>query len=609
MEDIWFVDTPKWLETTISQFLDAIDSNENWNDSDKIAFALTHLKGPADMFSKKHFRQNMEWNFIKMKLHQQFKCQIDIWDKVEMKKDLIQTENESMKDFFNRCVSCQYIICDDYGESVMDNDIMINFLIGMKKDIFDALYERLILSKKPLDLSVCLSEAEFLESGMMSNNDDDNNSDNKFNNKSKLTTAIIVDGTNNVKHEEIQIDQNIVKHEIEDYIDVDDNFANNGSDDIADFQDTNEETTVDNNDDDTFGQDEPDEEYDSDEPLGNKKSSKSSKKSSRRQRPSIATKYKKHDFSHLTTMEDGKVLCSKCGKISKSMESARSHTYREHVPQQFFRCNLCIYTGSKINFRCHLSLNHKLKGKNLVSTHGTEIDQTEANVVRYDKNKIQNSCLAAEMKLEPEVRIKQEQAFDDDNASFSSNQSTPVKQKVKRIILQQFKCDACEKIYSTKGNFKQHMNLVHGEDLDGTQIEVGDNTKICGKSDHKLLGDIKKCDYCDIQITMGNNKRHYHKHLQVKHPEKTAKCGSCTKIFYEDGVGTAAVDIQKALELHIVKYHGEIDPANPNNRLCTICKKSVSLIHIKDHVRKIHYGDKPFECPYCPTTFLYKTLR
>ena len=601
MEDIWFVDTPKWLETTISQFLDAIDSNENWNDSEKIAFALTHLKGTALLFTKKNnFRQNMEWNFIKMKLHQQFKCQLNIWDKVEMRKDLIQAENETMKDFFNRCVSCQYIICDDYGESVMDNDIMINFLIGMKKDIFDALYERMILSKKPMDLSICLSEAEFLESGLMTKNDD-NSSDISKVNKIKIAkkeSKIEIDGPNiNVKHEEIQIDHNIVKHEIEDYVEVDeivDNDYVNGSED--NFEQS--ENTFDN--DETFEQDEPDEEYDSDEPIINKKSTKSISTKKSHKKKSIRTKNKKHDFSHLITMEDGAVLCSKCNKISKSMDSARSHTYRDHVTQHYFKCKLCIYTGTKLNFRTHLASNHKMKGKNLISTYGIEVDESEANLVKYEKK-------TPEMKLEPDVRIKQE-AFDNNddsnanNFSYSQESSPPVK-KAKRVSLQQFNCEACETIFQTKGNFKQHMTLVHGEDLDGTQIENSDIK-------HYNLGDIKKCGYCDIQITMGNSKRHYHKHLQVKHPEKTAKCDQCKKIFYEDGFGTSgAVDLERALELHIIKFHGEIDPANPKHRICTICKKSFSLIHIKDHVRKIHYGDKPFECPYCPTTFLYKTLR
>ena len=38
MEELWFVDTPVWTETTISQFLDVIEGNENWTDVDKKTF-------------------------------------------------------------------------------------------------------------------------------------------------------------------------------------------------------------------------------------------------------------------------------------------------------------------------------------------------------------------------------------------------------------------------------------------------------------------------------------------------------------------------------------------------------------------------------------------
>ena len=97
MEEIWFGDTPQWLETTISQFLDAIEGNENWNENDKKTFALTHLKGAAKDFSQRHFQSlDMDWNTIKVKLFEQFKCQINIWDKVEMHRNLVQSENESV---------------------------------------------------------------------------------------------------------------------------------------------------------------------------------------------------------------------------------------------------------------------------------------------------------------------------------------------------------------------------------------------------------------------------------------------------------------------------------------------------------------------------------
>ena len=164
MEEIWFVDTPVWAETTISQFIDAIEGNENWSDVDKKTFAMSHLKGAAEIFAKEHLQIDMDWDTIKLKLFEQFKCLVNIWDKVEMRRNLKQGPNETMRDFYNRCVSYQYILCDDYGETVMDNDIMINFMHGMHRQIFNILYEQLFTSEHAVDLNLCLSEAEVIES-------------------------------------------------------------------------------------------------------------------------------------------------------------------------------------------------------------------------------------------------------------------------------------------------------------------------------------------------------------------------------------------------------------------------------------------------------------
>ena len=164
MEEIWFVDTPVWTDTTISQFIDAIEGNETWSDMDKKTFAMNHLKGAAEIFAKENLQIEMDWDTIKLKLFEQFKCQVNIWDKVEMRRNLKQGPNESMRDFYNRCVSYQYILCDDYGETVMDNDIMINFMHGMHRQIFNILYEQLFTSENVVDLNFCLAEAEVVES-------------------------------------------------------------------------------------------------------------------------------------------------------------------------------------------------------------------------------------------------------------------------------------------------------------------------------------------------------------------------------------------------------------------------------------------------------------
>ena len=162
MEEIWFNDTPKWMDsTTISQFLDAIEGNENWRDDFKKAYALTHLKGPAQEFSKQNLFQDMNWKDVKLKLFERFKCQLSIWEKLEMKRSLKQNENETIKNFYTRCVSYQYLFCDDFSETVLDSEIMLNFMLGMNKKILDTMHQR--FSTLELDLKSCLSQAEIIE--------------------------------------------------------------------------------------------------------------------------------------------------------------------------------------------------------------------------------------------------------------------------------------------------------------------------------------------------------------------------------------------------------------------------------------------------------------
>ena len=162
MEEIWFNDTPKWMDsTTISQFLDAIEGNENWRDDFKKAYALTHLKGPAQEFSKQNLFQDMNWKDVKLKLFERFKCQLSIWEKLEMKRNLKQNGNETIKNFYNRCVSYQYLFCDDFSETVLDSEIMLNFMLGMHKKILDTMHQR--FSTLELDLKSCLSQTEIIE--------------------------------------------------------------------------------------------------------------------------------------------------------------------------------------------------------------------------------------------------------------------------------------------------------------------------------------------------------------------------------------------------------------------------------------------------------------
>ena len=93
-DELWFMDAPtKWLlDTTIGQFINTIELHDDWDDYEKSDFALNHLKGPAQQFAKWFLKDKMEWMVLREKLYQQFKSKLNIWEKVELRKNLIQLD-------------------------------------------------------------------------------------------------------------------------------------------------------------------------------------------------------------------------------------------------------------------------------------------------------------------------------------------------------------------------------------------------------------------------------------------------------------------------------------------------------------------------------------
>ena len=98
------------------------------------------------------------------------------------------------------------------------------------------------------------------------------------------------------------------------------------------------------------------------------------------------------------------------------------------------------------------------------------------------------------------------------------NQLEEIKQKEK--LNYNYKCKYCEKIFSTKGNFKQHLNTKH---FNTSRYKC----EICGKGfdvKSKLERHVKsptvhivkpfKCDYCPVTF---NNKKYRTTHVKEFH--------------------------------------------------------------------------------------------
>ena len=364
MEEIWFDDTPQWMETTVSQFLDTIEGNENWNENDKKTFALNHLKGAAEVFSQRHIQADMDWNTIKVKLFEQFKCQVNIWDKVEMHRNLVQSETEMVRDFYNRCVSFQYIFCDDYGELVLDNDIMINFLHGMNRITYNTLYERLSLTENILDLNLCLSEAEVIETEMTNSNQEQSNTHPAFGGEDPLQDQSYPQNGNYVPQEE-QFEYNptpIVKRENPNFKTEHQNIGGISASSMA-----GPSTMID---------------YQP-PPKKVKETIKSEnlvfeKEHHNNGMPVISNIASMTDFNSPTKRQwkasegfaktpDGRVECLQCGKNFSRMDKAKNHAIKTHEPDQAIECPLCnnYYAKNKIDWNEHVKKVHHMSAMDM----------------------------------------------------------------------------------------------------------------------------------------------------------------------------------------------------------------------------------------------------
>ena len=178
-----------------------------------------------------------------------------------------------------------------------------------------------------------------------------------------------------------------------------------------------------------------------------------------------------------------------------------------------------------------------------------------------------------------------------------------------------FKCDQCQKDYSSLGNLKQHQKVHTGDkpfkcDIcqkcfiflgnlnQHRRIHTGnkpfkcDTCKKCFSVSSSLNGHQRvhtgerpfKCEICQKCFSFKSN---LNKHQRVHDGDKRFKCDICKKHF----------SLLSNLNRHLAVHAGE----KPFK--CSVCKKSFSQkYHLHIHQR-IHTGEKPFKCGLCKKSF------
>ena len=573
-DELWFRDAPtKWLlDTTIGQFINTIESHDDWEDSEKSDFALKHLKGPAQQFAKWFLKdKKMEWMIMKEKLYQQFKSKLNIWEKVELRKNLIQLEDESIKDFFHRCVTCQYVICDDYSETVFERDIMINFLLGMRKDIFEELTKDQLPSEK-MDLYSCFEEVIKLEMVM----------DYQIQIElEKMPMEKRNPSENIITKENIKIEPDILnseefKEEIK---------SANGSEDY--FEDNKPMLDNDN-------MVEPD----------------------KRIEQIVSTNgFEDSDSEAMLNNDEEIELDETISENIKLEHSSDTKSYefnfKEECKSLFkFKCNFCDFDNSficKRHLETHIKKQHPnvKKGKKFICKCCGKSYRDKTDLFRHMKNNHASEELSNKQSITQTKEVKEE-PVSDNSADYNSDENNDNDSDFdydKEIAKRKFKCTQCGDGFSKKRMLELHLKQMHDMVLEKNGNLLKSDTVIDNDNDNTKSHKMIQCKLCEVKS--GSHNIHY-RHMLNFHPEDTFFCKICPN---RHKFANFATDLPKdqAMQIHNMIHHGQTDPENPNKVLCTLCtKKKLFVIkkRIKAHVITVHYKEHAKnQCTICGKLF------
>jgi hypothetical protein len=121
------------------QFIFVIDTLAHanaWSEQQTLHRVIHCLTGPALEWAKSiEIKSYQEFKPI---MHNHFAAKLNIKEKIELRKSLTQKPSENVQQFFERCKKVQGLICDHFVIEVLyERDILINFLLGLKKEIRD----------------------------------------------------------------------------------------------------------------------------------------------------------------------------------------------------------------------------------------------------------------------------------------------------------------------------------------------------------------------------------------------------------------------------------------------------------------------------------------
>ncbi|RXG73124.1 Zinc finger protein 91, partial [Armadillidium vulgare] len=215
----------------------------------------------------------------------------------------------------------------------------------------------------------------------------------------------------------------------------------------------------------------------------------------------------------------------------------------------------------------------------LININKDELNSDSVLFSDFDTEKLQCTKSSTRIKIDEGIHMQDEDPTTLCNEKFQnvgnnrletkilseneSNSDIGASLKEKTTKKTNFKCEYCDKIFSKKWNWSQHM---------GT---------------HDLSLRHYKCEHCAKSFSYSST---YVRHLKI-HSENNTEVFSCLTCF-------KSFKSKAALKHHMKRIHEKI-----KNFVCNLCSKGFFDKNVYNYHMRLHKGEFPYVCSFCGKKF------
>ena len=595
MEDLCFIgNSLKTSDPSIGQFLNHIENQPDLTNQEKRAYAFSHLS--LSVKENLQFDGDGKWQDLRKILFRKYRSRLNLKEKIVLQKSLLQHDEESVKEFFDRCMKSQYILHDDIEDMLCDNDVVFSFVIGLK----DHIHQKLLLNDNihsveeylrialEIEDNFDLKDAALAESLPM---------------KFKVKTTGLECKTDFIDYDRITMEESLNLADMN----QDEDIVNDYEEEM--FSDAeNAEHTYDQTHQKSHSEISEEERDNCSEWSNDDKDSENS--------ASILTieNTKKSKASSIRNKVYRR-KCTICSNDFPNLKDLKKHLATDHENKEL-QCHFCCKYYTKRGLRIHLKSVHN------------EGNKTTIKCEQCPKSTFRRSDVGHSIHvnlIHPKLDSKDSSGKLLCQICENSNESYTPTGLERHIKLSHFSeryqtCEFCALKFVTPMELQKHQEVAHRKitcDICGKEFEnkQGWHNILSGHKKHEHgVGKIDlNCTVCKKSF---KQKHHLTKHLTEVHGPKNHTCEQCGKSFATDmklnehlqvhipktilcpinGCGLlAATDLK--MRQHIQNCHKK---RKEKNIKCGECNQMFHIPYkLKFHVATVHRGERPLKCDKC----------